>query len=492
VFRLTRFPPFPYDEGFGGLGDITMRIAYLDCFSGISGDMFLGALVAAGVPLALLQETVSALDIGASLEVSSVLRSGIGAVKLDVLVDGEKDRPCEDLKDSVARPQNPLPNPVHAHEHPHQHEHEHQQHEQAHDHEHSHDHGHDIPAGEHSHAHAHPHAHQHGRSLARIRSIIADAPLGAAAKSTAAQIFAALGSVEASIHQVEIENIHFHEVGSTDALVDIIGAAVGAEALGVDQWVCSPLNVGSGTVECAHGRFPIPAPATLELLRRCRAPIYSSGIERELVTPTGAAIVSVLAQRFGAMPAMSVERVGYGAGFRDLPRHPNVVRLTIGEASEAVVPSTDVSGSDSVTVLETNLDDVAPQVVGYVLERALAAGALDVFTTPVQMKKSRPGMLLTLLCRPEDADGMAALLFAETTTLGVRRRQEERQCLARRHATVQTPWGEVRVKLGSRGDQLLNCAPEYEDCRRIASEQHIPLKTVMREAVRLYMENHHE
>jgi hypothetical protein len=184
---------------------------------------------------------------------------------------------------------------------------------------------------------------------------------------------------------------------------------------------------------------------------------------------------------------MRAERIGYGAGYRDLPRHPNVVRLTVGEAASAMVHSAAGAEAETVTVLETNLDDVSPQVVGYVFERALAAGALDVFTTPVQMKKSRPGMLLTVLCRPEDAERLAALLFAETTTLGVRRRQETRQCLARRHASVQTPWGEVRIKLGSLGSELLNCAPEYEDCRRIAAERHIPLKTVMREAVRLYL-----
>ena len=453
-----------------------MRIGYLDCFSGISGDMFLGALVAAGVPLEQLQETVAALGIGASLEMSSVLRSGISAVKVDVLVGGEKDRPREvhhEIKkakthpgaEDRARVGHP---PEHVHEHEHRHEHAH-------------------PDSEQKSQAPHAHAHEHGRSLQQIRRLITDASIGSKAKSTATAIFEALGSVEAGIHHEEMEKIHFHEVGSTDALVDIVCAAVGAEALGVEQWLCSPLNVGSGSVECAHGRFPVPAPATLELLRRCQAPIYSSGIEKELVTPTGAAIVSVLVNGFAPLPPMRAERIGYGAGYRDLPRHPNVVRLTVGEAASAMVHSAAGAEAETVTVLETNLDDVSPQVVGYVFERALAAGALDVFTTPVQMKKSRPGMLLTVLCRPEDAERLAALLFAETTTLGVRRRQETRQCLARRHASVQTPWGEVRIKLGSLGSELLNCAPEYEDCRRIAAERHIPLKTVMREAVRLYL-----
>ena len=376
--------------------------------------------------------------------------------------------------------------------------------EPAHTHEREYSHEHKSSANPHRHAaepdaaeRAHAsHRHEHGRSLKVIRKIIADAPIGAAAKSAATAIFEALGAVEANLHQVAVEDLCFHEVGSTDALVDIVCAAVGAAALDVDQWVCSPLNVGSGTVECAHGRFPIPAPATLELLRSRNAPVYSSGIEKELVTPTGAAIVSVLVQRFGALPPMRVERTGYGAGYRDLPGNPNVVRLTLGEAETRVpfsaTPLLAGADTETLTVLEANLDDISPQVVGYVLERALAEGALDVFTASLQMKKSRPGLLVTVLCRPEDADRLAVLLFTETTTLGVRRRQETRQCLSRRHTHVLTPWGEVRLKLGSLGSNVTNCAPEYEDCRRIAAEHKIPLKVVMQEAIRLYLEHHHE
>jgi hypothetical protein len=264
----------------------------------------------------------------------------------------------------------------------------------------------------------------------------------------------------------------------------------------VDQWLCSPVNVGGGTVECAHGRFPVPAPATLELLRRRNAPIYSSGVQKELATPTGAAIVTTLADRFGPFPPLKVERIGYGAGYRDLPRHANVVRLTLGEADASALGSSvaalSVPSSEIVTVLEANLDDISPQVIGYLIDRALAEGALDVFSTPVQMKKTRPGLLVTILCRPEDSDRLAGLLFSETTTLGVRLRQEARQCLPRRHVHVQTPWGEVRVKLGSLRGNVTHYAPEYEDCRRIAMEHRIPLKTVMQEAVRLYLERHHE
>jgi uncharacterized protein (TIGR00299 family) protein len=459
-----------------------MRIAYLDCFSGISGDMFLGALVAAGVPIALLRETVAALDLDAQLDVSSVMRSGISSVKVDVIIHGEKDMPRETFAEQELHLHHTfVGGEAHGQDHEHAHNHEH-----PHEHQHPHEH-------EHAHAEAAPVKHVHGRSLRRIREIIAQAPISATAKATAIAIFETLGRAEAGIHNVPLEDIHFHEVGSTDAIVDITCAAVGAEALQVDQWVCSGINVGGGTVECAHGTFPVPAPATLEILRTKGAPVFSSGIEKELATPTGAAIVSVLAKSFGAFPPMAIEQIGYGAGYRDIPGHANVVRLTVGQAdtsaATACLPGKEAA---AVTVIEVNLDDISSQVVGYVIERVLAAGAFDVFTTPIQMKKSRPALLLTVLCRPEDTDRMASILFMETTTLGVRIRQEARQCLARRLVSVATPWGEVRMKLGSVGDKITNSAPEYEDCRRIAAEHNIPLKTVMQEAVRLYMERHHE
>jgi len=361
-----------------------------------------------------------------------------------------------------------------------------QAHEPGHEHEHPH-------SAEASPPGAAPAKHASSRSLRRIREIIAQAPLTPAVQATAIAIFETLGRAEAGIHNVALDDIHFHEAGSTDALVDITCAAAGAEALGVEQWHCSAINVGGGTVECAHGVFPVPAPATLEVLRVHRAPVYSSGIETELATPTGAAIVSVLARTFGAFPPMKIERIGYGAGYHDLPGHANVVRLTVGETDASSLPEKlPAAEAAVVTVMEADLDDISPQIVGYVIERTLAEGALDVFTTPIQMKKSRPGLLLTVLCRPEDADRLAAVLFAETTTLGVRMHRETRQCLARRHVSVPTRWGEVRMKLGSRGEEITNCAPEYEDCRRIATEQKIPLKTVMQEAVRLYLEGHHE
>ena len=448
-----------------------MRIAYLECFSGISGDMFLGALVDAGVSPRLLEETVAALNVGARLEISRVMRSGISATKVDVWVDGEKDMPREEYweKQSAA----PAGRPAKAgHEHG-AHEHSHHEHPDSHRHSH---------AGESSRTGVSaPHAHSHGRGLTEIRSIIAKANISEGAKKTAIAIFEALGAAEAKIHNTSIESVHFHEVGAVDAMVDIVCAAVGAEALGVEEIVCSPLNVGGGTVECAHGTFPVPAPATVELLKN--AQVYSSGLQAELVTPTGAAIVATLAKRFAAMPAMKIEKTGYGAGSRDFQRHPNVLRLLVGESAAALSKTTD---SDTVTVLEANLDDLSPQVFGYVMDRLLEEGALDAFALPVQMKKNRPGMLLTVLCKVEDANRLTELIFAETTTLGVRRRHEARQTLARRWENVPTPWGEVRIKIASMNGSVTNYAPEYEDCRRLAAEHRVPLKTVMQEATRAY------
>ncbi len=269
-----------------------MRIAYLDCFSGVSGDMFLGALVDAGVSSKLLEDTVAALNIGARLEISRVMRSGISATKVDVYANGEKD----------------LPRKVFSRQQENQHEHSH-------------------------HHHPESHSHSHSRALPEIRRIIEKAAISTSAKQTAIKIFEALGQAESEIHNTSIEQVHFHEVGAVDALVDIVCAAVGAESLAVDEWICSPLNVGSGTVKCAHGTLPVPAPATLKLLSN--AQVYSSGPQVELVTPTGAAIVKTLTTRFAPFPAMKIEKAGYGAGTRDFPDHPNLLRLTIGETTQA-------------------------------------------------------------------------------------------------------------------------------------------------------------
>jgi pyridinium-3,5-bisthiocarboxylic acid mononucleotide nickel chelatase len=380
-----------------------MRIAYLDCFSGISGDMFVGALLDAGVPAKLLQDAVAGLNIGARLEISRVNRGGISASKVDVCTPEGKDRPRGSTPEKTQT--------------------------QAPGHEHSHDHAshrHDL---EHADSHSREHIHSEGqnRGLNEIREIILKAEsITDDAKRTAIKIFEALGAAEAKIHDMDIASVHFHEVGAIDAMVDIVCAAVGAEALGADQIICSPLNVGGGTVECAHGVSPVPAPATLELLKD--APVYSSGIQAELVTPTGAAIVRTLVTRFGEFPRMKIERAGYGAGMREFSGHPNVLRLTIGESQ----PDTaGLTSQETITVLEANLDDLNPQVFGYVMDRILEEGALDAFGIPVQMKKNRPGMLLTVLCKPEDAAALSRLIFIETSTLGIRRRDEQRQALTR-------------------------------------------------------------
>jgi hypothetical protein len=534
-----------------------MRIAYLECFSGISGDMFLGALVDAGVPVRVLEEAVSALGIGAELCVSRVDRCGISAMKVDVVVDGEVDRPrdaavldradeqnlktqssrrkaAKDAESGEERSGTHSHKGSHrqdSHRHDaqhsrdaqrvdegherqpsegHRHDHAHEQHEPgetyAHNHPHLHEHspGWRTGASAHSmedardhdreHARGKSHEHAHGRHLSEIKRIIGAAMISERAKKTAIAIFEALGTAEAKIHNVDIERVHFHEVGAVDAIVDIVGAAVGAEALGVDEIVCSALNVGGGTVKCEHGVFPVPAPATVELLKG--APVYSSGVQAELVTPTGAAIVKTLATHFSERPTMKLEKNGYGAGTRDFAGYPNVVRLTVGEVlnkkqiqalDKRILASMDKpQGTETITVIEANLDDLNPQVFGYVMDRLLAEGALDAFGVPVQMKKNRPGTLLTVLCKPNDAAKLSAIVFAETTTLGVRHREEERQVLARRWENVSTPWGEVRMKIASMNGTVTNFAPEYEDCRKIAEERGLPLKSVMLEALQTY------
>src|SRR5947207_3744200 len=380
-----------------------MRVAYLECFSGISGDMMLGALLHAGVSQELLRQTAAALNIGAEIRISRVDRSGISATKIDVLVNGKlADRP------QIS-------------------------------HERAHSHGHD-----HSHPHNRAHDHPHERSLSEIREIIRHADIPCSARETAIRAFELLGEAEAGIHNVPLESIHFHEVGAVDAIVDIVCASVGCHSLGVDRFVCSPLNVGGGTVKCAHGQFPVPAPATLALLKD--VPVYSSGFKAELVTPTGAALIRALDCRFSEFPPMKVERIGYGAGTRNPSGNPNVLRISIGELVEAEERKSRDEISETVTVLETSIDDLTPQVMGYVTERLLAEGAFDVFITPAQMKKNRPGCLLTVLCDQQNAQRLREIVFTETTTIGIRTREERRDCLQREIVPVMTQWGMLRVK----------------------------------------------
>ena len=439
-----------------------MRIAYLDCFAGISGDMFLGALLDAGVDPNILHEATAALNLNATLKIEKVDRSGISSTKVHVY-EGSK---------LAEAPTEQTPTADHNHQHTHTHQHH--------------------PKTQHQHkaGHTHQHNHTHGRSLTVIRDLISAASLPTAVKQTAIHTFELLGASEAKIHNVPIEKIHFHEVGAVDAIVDIVAASAGIHALAIDKWFSSPLNVGGGMVDCAHGRFPVPAPATADLLRGL--PTYSAHIEKELVTPTGAALIRALAPTFGQHPAMRIEHIGYGAGTRNPKDFPNVLRLSIGEADNSEHSKHEPSKhhaheSQTVTVLETALDDLSPQILAYVSETALAQGALDVMLTPVIMKKGRPGTLLTVLCNPSDSPALQQLILRETSTLGLRIRQDSRVCVDRHHAHVTTPYGDIRVKIGTLNGQECNIAPEFEDCRTAATKHNVPLKLVQQAAIAAYL-----
>jgi uncharacterized protein (TIGR00299 family) protein len=430
-----------------------MRIGYLECFAGLSGDMLLGALVDAGVPPALLQQTTASLNLGATLVFDSVDRSGISARKARVLVGGE---------DADAK-----------HDHAHSHEHKHDHH---HEHSHSHEHVHS-----HDHEHAPGHTHSHGRNLPAIREILNKAPLTTDARALALRAFELLGQAEAAIHNTPLDQVHFHEVGAVDAIVDITCAAAGLTSLHIHRWYASPVNVGSGFVDCAHGRFPVPAPATASLLRGI--PTYSEGPAMELVTPTGAAILRALGCDF-TRPTAAFEHIGYGAGTRNPARFPNVLRLSIGEA--VALAGDDTVARETVSVLECAIDDLSPQIIAHTTQLALEHGALDAMTASVVMKKGRVGTLVTILCRPADAPRFEELLFRETSTLGVRTRTEQRRTLDRAHAAVVTPYGEVRIKTAARDGVITHAQPEYEDCHARALEHRVPLKQVIDAALQAW------
>jgi uncharacterized protein (TIGR00299 family) protein len=388
-----------------------MKQAYFDCFSGISGDMTLGALLDAGVSIEHLRNELHRLNLpGWELSAEKVWKNGMAATYAKVRA-----------QDTTTH-----------------------------------------------------------RSLITILGLIEKSTLSAAVKNCAAAIFSKLGEAEAAVHDVPLEKIHFHEVGAIDAIIDIVGACIGFSALGIDSFACSALNVGGGTAKMAHGILPVPAPATARLL--IGKPTYSNGVQKELVTPTGAAIVATLCSNFGPQPPMTVNAIGYGAGTADLEGQPNVLRLMVGEAVEK--PAT--AESETIRVLEANLDDMNPQIYGYFLEKALAAGALDVFSTPVQMKKNRPGMLVTVLCKPEDEPKFHEMFFAETTTLGVRAYTAERRVLARQWETVHTAFGEVRIKVARLNGHIRQASPEFEDCRKLAEAKNVPLQRVMEEAMRTW------
>ncbi len=316
------------------------------------------------------------------------------------------------------------------------------------------------------------------RHLSHIEKLIGGSQLNDSVKERALKIFRRLGEAEARVHDVPVERIHFHEVGAVDAIVDVVGACIGFELLGVERFAASALHVGSGTVEMEHGRFPVPPPAVAELLKG--APIYSTDIKGELVTPTGAAILATLCEEFGALPRMRVEATGYGAGTREYKNFPNVLRVIVGESDKAGETPSGVSqqGDEELLMLETNLDDVSPQVLGHLMERALAGGALDCFFTHVQMKKNRPGVLVSILCRPTDGEAMRGLLFAETPTLGVRSSAVSRRTLEREAVTVETEFGTIAVKVARQSGRVVGATPEFEDCRAAALAHQVPLRVV--------------
>jgi pyridinium-3,5-bisthiocarboxylic acid mononucleotide nickel chelatase len=383
-----------------------MKICYLDAFSGISGDMTVGALVDAGADGCVLAEALHSLGTGAAFRFEKTSRRGIAATKFHVdAAEGKRHRHLHDILDLIAK-----------------------------------------------------------------------SALSSRAKKNAAAVFQRLGEAEAKVHGIALQKVHFHEVGAVDSICDIAGACAAFDLLGVEKIQSSPVNVGSGTVNTEHGVLPVPAPATAELL--VNKPVYARGPSMELTTPTGAAIASTLATQFGALPPMLISSTGYGAGSKDFPEHANVLRVLIGESSGA-------SEATTIAVLEANIDDSTPQVLGYAMERLLEAGALDVTLESVLMKKNRPGSLLRVIAKPEDRNALADVMFAETTTLGLRVYPAERRVKARHIVEVTTPHGKVRMKISEDG----SFAPEYDDCRQIARESGIALKQILAEANLTYLKN---
>ncbi|MGH9352345.1 MAG: nickel pincer cofactor biosynthesis protein LarC [Terriglobia bacterium] len=394
------------------------KIAYLDASSGISGDMFLAALLDAGLPEPALLAELAKIPVGSyEFKSSRVMRSSLAGNHIEFVIPEKQ-----------------------------------------------------------------PHRHLH-----HIEKMFNESTLSESVKDKALAIFKRLAEAEGKLHGKPPGSVHFHEVGAVDAVLDIAGACAGLELLGLEELYCSPLNVGSGHVEAAHGRLPIPAPATAELLKGL--PVYSTGFDGELVTPTGAAIVSTLAKGFGPMPAMKVTAIGYGAGTRDFPGHPNLARLFVGEKSEGAQAK--VASGEVISVIQANVDDMNPQLFGYTMEKALAAGALDVTCGAIQMKKNRPGLEITLLCAPERTDALARILLQETTTLGVRIHEARRITLAREAVSVETAYGPVRMKVAKCEGRVVNAAPEYEDCHRVAEEKSVALKEVMLAAQAAFRDRDH-
>lgn len=434
-----------------------MKTLYLDLFSGISGDMFLGALLDLGVELPALERELAKLGLsGYHLHVGRRHKGSIEGVKFDVHLD-------EDHSHDPSH-HGPAPGPDHDHTHHHDHPHPH------------------PSAHSHSPADAAASPTGHGRNYAQIGELISRSALSDWVKAKALAVFHRIAVAEGKIHGLPPEEVHFHEVGAVDSIVDIVGACIGLELLGRPRVLAGPVVEGFGWVQCAHGRFPIPAPATLAILGARGIPVSQCDEPHELITPTGAALLAEFAESFGPMRELVAGRIGYGLGTRDNKTRPNVLRAVLGESS--VRDETCDWETDTVAVLETNLDDVSPEVLGHFVEKALAAGALDVFHTPIQMKKNRPGVLLTVLCAEADADPLTALILRETSAFGVRRTSAARRKLQREFVAVNTPFGEVAVKLGKLNGVVVQAAPEYESCRKAAAAAEVPLKEVYAAALK--------
>lgn len=422
--------------------------------------MVLGALLDAGLPFEDLKRALGSLGAG-EYEVAAerVLRTGVASTKFTLR---DPSHPVVEAADAQGASSH------HHHDHGHDHAHDHG-HAHTHDpgHSHAHDPGHAAPGT----------AHHHHRSLPEIFRLIDRSALSAAGRERARALFQRLAEAEAAIHQMPVEQVHLHEVGALDSIIDIVGAVFALEWVGADRILCSPLNVGGGMVDSAHGRFPVPAPATLKLLGK--APVYAGDVQKELVTPTGALLATSYAEAFGPIPAMTLERVGYGAGARDNPGTPNVLRVLIGEEASA-------TAGDRVTVIECEIDDMNPQLFGTTMEQLYAAGALEVFYVSVQMKKNRPGTLLTVIGPPALKDALVTIVFRETTTIGLRHYEVERECLRRELVPVETRLGPVRFKVAWRNGRIVNAVPEFDDCAALARRHNVSVKDVQAIAIQAY------
>ena len=437
-----------------------MKIAYFDCFSGISGDMTLGALVDVGVPPEVLTQRLSTLKLDAefSLRFEKATKHGITGTRAIVEVHPAHVSHADSH---------------HGHGHAHHHDHDHEHHDHGHTHDHDHEH------------HDHGHHHDHGptRHLSDIFKLLDDSDLDPEIRDTAKRVFDRLAEAEAKVHNMSKANVHLHEVSGIDSIVDIVGSVIGLAYLDVDTVYASPLSLGRGFVRCAHGLMPVPVPGTMELLKG--VPIHQTDIPKELVTPTGAALITTLSQEFGVMPQMRLDRVGYGAGTRDLEQRPNLLRLCLGEKVSSSDSQTTHhhAETDSVDIIETNVDDMSPEITGYVTTRLFEHGALDVFLTPIFMKKNRPATQITVLCPTPHRDKLIELLLTETTTFGVRLASANRVKLRRDFIQVETQWGTIQAKRGYLNGTLIKTVPEYEDCKRLAEQNNVPLRQIYAEAL---------